>query len=62
MKLLRSKSTFGLLSLKKRRLYLLQFTLKEPWLIPKCDRNYGEGKNIVLWGWLFVYFGYTDLE
>lgn len=62
MKVLRSKSTFGLLSFKTGRLYLLQFTLKEPWLVPRCDRNYGENKDIVLFGWLFVYFGYTDLR
>lgn len=60
MEVLRVKSTFGLLSLKKRRLYILQFTLKEPWLIPKRDKRYGENKNIVLYGWLFVHFGYTD--
>lgn len=60
MEILRVKSTFGLLSLKKRRLYILQFTLKEPWLIPKRDKHYGENKNIVLYGWLFVHFGYTD--
>ena len=58
MEILRVKSTFGLPSLKKRRLYILQFTLKEPWLIPKRDKHYGENKNIVLYGWLFVHFGY----
>lgn len=62
MKVLRSKSTFGLLSFETGRLYLLQFTLKEPWLVPRCDRNYGENKDIVLFGWLFVYFGHTDLR
>lgn len=60
MKVLRKKSTFGLVI--KRRLYLLQFSMVEPWLIPKCDKNYGRNKDIVLYGWLFIYFGYTDLE
>ena len=59
MKVLREKSTFGLLV--KRRLYLLQFSMTEPWLAPKRDEHYGRNKNIVLYGWLFIYFGYTDL-
>lgn len=59
MKVLREKSTFGLLV--KRRLYLLQFSMTEPWLVPKRDKHYGRNKNIVLYGWLFIYFGYTDL-
>lgn len=62
MELLRLKTTFGLLNKKSGRMYLLQFSLKEPWLLPKCDKHYGENKNIVLYGWLFVYFGYTDLK
>lgn len=62
MKLLRLKTTFGLLNKKSGRMYLLQFTLKEPWLLPKCDKHYGGDSDIVLYGWLFVYFGYTDLK
>jgi len=61
MNLLRVKSTFGILIRKTRRMYLFQFSLKEPWLTPKCDRHYGHNKDIVLYGWLFCYFGYTDL-
>ena len=60
-KFLRSKGTFGLLSVKTKRIYVFQFTAKEPWLLPKCDRHYGEDENIVLYGWLFVYFGYIKL-
>lgn len=60
MKLMRLGKTFGLLNFRKKRIYLLQFSLKDPWLVPKCDKHYGENKNIVLYGWLFVYFGYTD--
>lgn len=62
MKLLRRRATFGLLSYRTGRMHILQFSLKEPWLLPKCDRNYGEDKNIVLYGWLFIYFGYTDFK
>lgn len=62
MKLLRNKATFGLLNKRTGKMYLLQFSLKEPWLLPKCDRHYGWNSNIVLYGWLFVYFGYTDLK
>lgn len=57
---LREKLTFGIVNTRNRKLYLLQFTLKNPWLIPKCDKNYGKEKNIVLYGWTFVYFGYSD--
>lgn len=62
MKFLRCRATFGLLSFRTGKMYLLQFSLKEPWLLPKCDRRYGQDKNIVLCGWLFVYFGYADLK
>lgn len=61
MKFVRSKATFGIRFDKQKRIYALQFTTKEPWLLPKCDREYGEDKNIVLFGWLFVYFGYIKL-
>lgn len=61
MKLIRRKSTFGLVSCKTGRMYLLQFSLKEPWLFPKRDKHFGENRDIVLYGWLFLYFGYTDL-
>lgn len=57
---LREKLTFGIVNTRNRKLYLLQFTLKNTWLIPKCDKHYGENKNIVLYGWLFVYFEYAD--
>lgn len=60
MKLMRIGKTFGLLNFRKKRMYLLQFSLKDVWLVPKCDKHYGENKNIVLYGWLFVYFGYSD--
>lgn len=46
---LREKLTFGIVNTRNRKLYLLQFTLKDPWLIPKCDKNYGKEKNIVLY-------------
>lgn len=60
MKIIRKGTTFGLIFWKKKRMYVFQFTFKEPWWIPKCDRNYGKRKDIVLYGWLFFYFGYTD--
>lgn len=61
MELIRERFTFGLLSYKTKRMYLLQFSLKDPWLLPKCDKHYGGDLDIVLYGWLFVYFGYADL-
>lgn len=36
--------------------YILQFSLKKPWLLPKVERNY-ENLGHDLYGWLFVYFG-----
>ena len=62
MEVFRIKSTFGFMDLKTKRMYLLQFTLKNPWLLPKRDKHYGEDKNIVLYGWLFIYLGYADLK
>lgn len=62
MKIIRKGTTFGLIFWKKKRMYVFQFTFKEPWWIPKCDRNYGKRKDIVLCGWLFFYFGYLDFE
>ena len=61
MEIRRSKATFGIRFGKQKRMYVLQFTTKEPWLLPKCDKHYGGDLDIVLYGWLFVYFGYTDL-
>lgn len=31
-----------------------QFSLKDPWLLPKYDPNFCSGP---LYGWLFFYFG-----
>ena len=36
-----------------------QFSLKDPWWIPKYDPNYLDGK-LPLYGWLFFYFGYKE--
>jgi hypothetical protein len=33
-----------------------QFSLKDPWLLPKCDKHFGKG-DYPLYGWLFFYFG-----
>lgn len=60
MTIISKRATFGLLLLKKKRMYVFRFSFKEPWWIPKCDRNHGKYKDIVLYGWLFFYFGYTD--
>lgn len=44
----------------KKKSYILQFTTKEPWWLPKCDNNYAGFCK--LWGWLFVYFGWYHDE
>ncbi|RHV07245.1 hypothetical protein DXB97_04440 [Firmicutes bacterium OM07-11] len=57
MKLKRIKTTFSLVT--RKRQYVLQFTLKEPWLLPKHDKHYGIS-DCNLYGWLFVYFGWFN--
>ena len=44
---------------KNRLLYtnLIQITLKEPWLFPKYEDNFGGIPGLRLYGWLFFYFG-----
>lgn len=61
MKMIRKGTTFGLIVQRVNRMYVFQFTFKEPWWIPKRDRNY-RGLGYVLYGWLFFYFGYTDFR
>lgn len=55
---LRKRFTFGIVT-RERKLYVLQFSLKKPWWIPKCDKKYLKG-NFTLFGWLFVYFGWLN--
>lgn len=57
MKVLRKKSTFCFMT--KKRDYILQFTLKEPWLLPRHEEHYSKA-DCNLWGWLFVYFGWFN--
>lgn len=59
MKIIRKGATFGLIVQRVNRMYVFQFAFKEPWWIPKCDRNY-RGLGYVLYGWLFFYFGYKE--
>lgn len=55
--------TFGLtlcnFKTKVINLYIFQFSLKKPWLIPHVERNY-ESKSD-LYGWLFFYFSKSTL-
>ena len=57
IRLLRVKHTFTLVT--KKRVYILQFTLKEPWLLPRHEEHYSEA-DCNLYGWLFVYFGWLN--
>lgn len=59
MILLRQRLAFGLLIPKERIMYTLQFSLKDPWLIPKLETYLKDGMCNFLCGWLFVYFGIT---
>lgn len=57
IRLLRAKHTFVLVT--KKRIYVLQFTLKQPWLLPRHEKHYSEA-DCNLYGWLFVYFGWFN--
>lgn len=59
MKIKQYKGTFSFTT--KKHIYVLQFSLKQPWLLPKHDKHYG-GKDVDcnLYGWLFVYFGWFN--
>lgn len=41
---------------KEVRSVYFQFSLKDPWWLPKYDPHFGKA-DIPLWGWLFFYFG-----
>lgn len=57
IELLHLRSTFVLKT--KRRSYILQFSFKKPWLIPRHEEHYSEA-DCNLYGWLFIYFGYYN--
>ena len=57
MRIEREGSTFGFVT--KRRIYVLQFTLKEPWLLPRHEKHYSSA-DCNLYDWLFIYFGYFN--
>lgn len=57
MKIKRLKTTFMFTTNKNK--YFLQFSLKDPWIFPKKDSKFLNGK-ITLYGWLFIYFGYSN--
>lgn len=60
MPVLRKNGTFKISyvnfkTMEARALYL-QFTLKDPWWIPRYEKHFGKA-DIPLAGWLFFYFG-----
>ena len=57
MEIIRKHTTFGFIT--KKKIYVFQISLKDPWLLPKCDREYSNG-NFTLFGWLFIYFGWVN--
>ena len=57
MKIERVGLAFGFIT--KKRVYVLQFTLKQPWLLPRHEKHYSEA-DCNLYGWLFVYFGWFN--
>ena len=51
------RGTLCLIKVKTEKMYLLQFSTKDPWLTPRsglvCNNT------VKLYGWLFCYVGYT---
>ena len=58
MLMMREKLTFGFI-LPNGRLCAIQMSLEDPWLLPRCDRSYMDGRW-TLFGWLFLYFGWLN--
>lgn len=54
--------TFGVTMARPKKqeilTYYVQFSFKNPWWLPKKDSNFAD-LNVVLYGWLFFYFGYS---
>lgn len=57
MKIARKRTTFGFIT--KKRVYVLQISLKDPWILPKHIEHFSKA-DVNLYGWLFVYFGYYN--
>ena len=58
MVFMRIRGSIGVLVPKKRKIYFVQFSLKDPWLLPKHEPHYK--KDVYDWnmyGWLLFYFG-----
>lgn len=49
---------FTIANFKSKEIYdiYFQFSLKDPWLLPKYDPHFGK-TDTPLYGWLFFYFG-----
>lgn len=58
MRILRKRGTFVFAT--KKRAYIIQFSLKDPWLLPHHDPHFGKKADANLWGWLFFYFGWYN--
>lgn len=59
MKIIRVRTTFAFIFSKSRKIYVVQISLRNPWWIPKCDKQYLHDKY-TLYGWLFFYFGWVN--
>lgn len=56
MRFQKINGTFGVVI--KKKIYFIQFSLKEPWLIPRHEQHYKpEVLDANMYGWLFFYFG-----
>lgn len=52
----RLKSTFGILDSETNKCVIVQFSMKDPWMVPQIRRNYPHNGK-VLAGWMFAYAG-----
>lgn len=57
MQIVKIKGTVGFVT--KKRTYVIQFSLKDPWLCPHKDKHFLYD-TYTLYGWLFFYFGWLN--
>lgn len=57
MRIVKLRNTLALYIPNKKDMPFVQFSLKEPWLIPRHEDNCIRS----IYGWLFFYFGYLHM-
>lgn len=57
-----SGGTIGFLSLKRKAVYVLQISRKDPWKKPHIEQDYLGIPGSILAGWLFFYVGKLNCD